>query len=118
MRVKIPVYPFEVRELEKDEGGGFLVTFPDLPGCLADGKSLGLAVTNAADAEIAWIKACEHWGDPIPESSHAEHPRLTLPLSSTLQDDLYSTAAIINVSPAELAIALIKKGLAAIDLQK
>lgn len=118
MRVKIPVYPFEVRELTQEEGGGFLVSFPDLPGCLADGKSLGQAVTNAADAEIAWVRACEHWGNPIPESSHSEHPRLTLSLSSILQDDLFSTASVINVSPSELAIALIRKGLAAIDLRK
>ncbi len=118
MRVKIPVYPFEVRELTKEEGGGFLVSFPDLPGCLADGKSLGLAVTNAADAEIAWIRACENWGDAIPESSHTEHPRLTLPLSTTVQDDLFYTASILGVSPADLGMALIRKGLAAIDLEK
>ncbi len=118
MRVKIPVYPFEVRELDETEGGGFLVSFPDLPGCLADGKSLGQAVTNAADAEIAWIKACEHWGNAVPKNAQTEHPRLILPLSATMQDDLFSTASIINVSPTDLAIALIKKGLAAIDLHK
>lgn len=30
-------YPFEIRPLSEDDGGGYAVTFPDLPGCRSDG---------------------------------------------------------------------------------
>ena len=30
-------YPMIIRRLTDEEGGGFLVEFPDLPGCMADG---------------------------------------------------------------------------------
>ena len=29
-------YPVEVRPLAADDGGGWLATFPDLPGCMGD----------------------------------------------------------------------------------
>ena len=32
-------YPFEIRPLSEEDGGGFLITFPDLPGCMADGET-------------------------------------------------------------------------------
>ena len=32
--IKMPEYPFIIRHLSKEEGGGFLIEFPDLPGCM------------------------------------------------------------------------------------
>ena len=29
----------EVRRLTEEEGGGWLATFPDLPGCMSDGET-------------------------------------------------------------------------------
>jgi len=40
MKTQFEDYPLEIRPLTTDEGGGFVVTFPDLPGCMADGKRL------------------------------------------------------------------------------
>ncbi len=32
-------YPFEMRPLTEEEGGGWLIIFPDLPGCMSDGET-------------------------------------------------------------------------------
>jgi hypothetical protein len=32
-------FPMAVRPLTQDEGGFYLLAYPDLPGCLSDGKS-------------------------------------------------------------------------------
>lgn len=32
-------YPFTIRALADNEGGGYLLEFPDLPGCMADGET-------------------------------------------------------------------------------
>ena len=39
-----------VRKLTYEEGGGYLVEFPDHPGCIADGETVGDAMFEAADA--------------------------------------------------------------------
>ena len=39
-----PAYAFTIRPLEADEGGGYLIEFPDLPGCMADGETVEEAI--------------------------------------------------------------------------
>ena len=48
-------YRMEIIE-DKDEGG-FVVSFPDLPGCLTCGETIEAAVSNATDAKRAWLQA-------------------------------------------------------------
>ena len=56
--MKFEDYPIEVSPLPTEEGGGYLVTFPDLPGCTADGSTIEAAVVpEARDAFAAWAMA-------------------------------------------------------------
>ena len=48
-------YRMEIIE-DKDEGG-FVVSYPDLPGCITCGGTLESAVANAVDAKKAWLEA-------------------------------------------------------------
>lgn len=41
---------------DKDEGG-FVVSYPDLPGCITCGETRESAVVNALDAKKAWLEA-------------------------------------------------------------
>lgn len=59
-------YPFQIRELGKKEGGGYLITFPDLPGCVSDGDTVDEAIKNGKNAISEWIKARKKWGKEIP----------------------------------------------------
>ena len=52
-----------------DEGGGFLVEYPDLPGCISDGETIEEAIANAEDAKGCWIAAMKEAGRPIPAPS-------------------------------------------------
>jgi antitoxin HicB len=66
-----PPYPFEayahiIEPLPADEGGGFLLTFPDLPGCMADGDTEAEAIENGRDAFLSWVSAVADMGDAIP----------------------------------------------------
>ncbi len=42
--------------------------FPDLPGCLADGKTIEEAVTNASDALRSWLVTAKEFKDPAPSA--------------------------------------------------
>lgn len=39
-------YPFFVRPLNSDEGGGYYIEFTDLPGCISDGDTVEEAIEN------------------------------------------------------------------------
>lgn len=66
-----PPYPFEayahvISPLSEADGGGFLITLPDLPGCMSDGETEAEAITNGRDAFHAWISACVDMGRAVP----------------------------------------------------
>ncbi|MGZ8364382.1 MAG: type II toxin-antitoxin system HicB family antitoxin [Caulobacteraceae bacterium] len=62
-------YPVIVEPLSDSDGGGFLATVPDLPGCMSDGATREEAVRNVADAITAWIEAAQDMGRAIPPAS-------------------------------------------------
>ena len=55
-------YPFEMKPLSKEEGGGWLISFPDLAGCMSDGETPEEAMENGKDAIKCWIQACKEEG--------------------------------------------------------
>ena len=55
--MKFEDYPINISPIPEDEGGGYLITFPDLPGCIADGDTLDEAVAEVRDAFAAWTVA-------------------------------------------------------------
>lgn len=62
-------YPVLISPLPAEDGGGFLATVPDLPGCMSDGETPQEAVTNVQDAIAAWIEAAHDLGREIPAPS-------------------------------------------------
>jgi antitoxin HicB len=42
--------PIVIEALSDEDGGGFLATVPDLPGCASDGATREEAARNIADA--------------------------------------------------------------------
>jgi antitoxin HicB len=62
-------YPVVVEPLPADEGGGFVATVPDLPGCMSDGATPEEALTNVQDAISTWIEAANDLGHAVPKPS-------------------------------------------------
>jgi len=60
-----------IRPLTDDEGGGFLIEFPDLPGCISDGATVEEAIANGEDAKASWIEEAQRVGRSIPPASVA-----------------------------------------------
>ena len=58
---------YRMEIVEDREEGGFVVSFPDLPGCITWGETLESAIANAADAKKTWIEAALEEGVEIPE---------------------------------------------------
>lgn len=59
-------YPFEIRPLDEDEGGGFLISYPDFEYCVSDGDTVEGALANGQEALAATIAALESKGLSVP----------------------------------------------------
>jgi len=115
-----PPYPFNayahvVEPLTQEDGGGYLITFPDLPGCMSDGESEAEALTNARDAFSAWISARAHMGKPIPKPTRhgetAEPVRLMQRLPRSLHSSLVVRAKAEGTSLNTLVTMLLAEGI-------
>lgn len=58
---------YRMEIVEDREEGGFVVSFPDLPGCITCGETLESTIANAADAKKTWIEVALEEGVEIPE---------------------------------------------------
>ena len=59
-------YPFEIRPLAQEEGGGYLITYPDFSGCISDGETPEQAIANGRQALAGMIESLQAWGQPVP----------------------------------------------------
>ncbi|TMJ14707.1 MAG: type II toxin-antitoxin system HicB family antitoxin [Alphaproteobacteria bacterium] len=60
-------YKVVIETLSEEDGGGFLATVPELPGCMSDGETRAEALANVEDAIATWIWCARQTGEQIPE---------------------------------------------------
>lgn len=103
-------YSFTLRPLLEEEGGGFLIEYPDLPGCLADDETPEEALRNGNEAVKAYLLSCVKHGDAIPKATEASGQwRQRVPRS--LHGRLVARAKQEGVSLNTLVTAMIAEGL-------
>lgn len=49
------------------EEGGFIASYPELPGCITYGETIESVVENALDAKKVWLEAALEDGYPVSE---------------------------------------------------
>jgi antitoxin HicB len=62
-------YAVRIERLADADGGGYLATVPDLPGCMSDGDTPEEALRNVQEAIESWIEAAKEWNEDIPKPS-------------------------------------------------
>ena len=102
-------YPFLVRPIPLEDGGGWVVTYPDLPGCTADGATPEEAMHQGADAVRSWVLTAREFGDPVPEPGST--PLVAARLPRGLRLDLAGLAQHEGVNLDTLITALLAEGL-------
>lgn len=58
---------YEVVLYWSQEDNLFVAEVPELPGCMAHGKSREAALKNSNDAIRLWIRTAKEFGNPIPQ---------------------------------------------------
>jgi len=60
------MYKYELIIYWSEEDGAFIVEVPELPGCMADGKTYKEAVNNAQKVISEWLETAKELGREIP----------------------------------------------------
>jgi len=114
---KLNDYPFEVRPLAAEEGGGYLISFPDFAACISDGESVDEAIENGRDALKATIAALKSKKLPVPapNSGGVASGKFVARVPKTVHAQLATRARAEGVSLNALVLAFIAQGLGGIS---
>lgn len=119
-----PPWPFEdyahvISPMPKEYGEGFVITFPDLPGCMSDGKTEAEAIENGRDAFLCYVSTLADVGEEIPAPSfrieEATAPRASgrfvARVPKSIHARLAARARAEGVSLNSLVVSLLSEGL-------
>jgi antitoxin HicB len=108
---KVPDYPFEMRPLSVEDGGGWLISFPDLPGCMSDGATPEAAISNGKEAVADWIKAMRFAGREIPAPGEPASGKFIARVPRSMHARLSARAKQEGVSMNALVSAFLAESL-------
>ena len=107
--------PYRMELVKDPDEGGFVVSFPDLPGCITCGETLEAAVANAADAKRAWLQAALEDGQPVREPDDLENysGQFKLRIPKSLHRSLAERARQEGISMNQYCVYLLSRNDAA-----
>ena len=113
MRLKTDEYPFTVRKMNPEEGEGYLVEYPDVPGCVADGPTPEAAIADSRQALRGCLDLLKEMGRPIPKpgSATAASGQWRQRVPRSLHARLAAQAAHEGVSLNTLVMMMIAEGM-------
>ena len=102
-------YRMEITE-DKNEGG-FVVFYPDMPGCITCGETVESAVANALNAKKEWLEAALEDGVEIhePDSLEDYSGQFKLRISLSLHRSLAEHSQREEISMNQYCVYLLSK---------
>jgi antitoxin HicB len=102
---------FEIRPLSEGEGGGYLIAFPDYPGCMLDGETPDAAIAEGRDALASYVATLRELGRPIPLAATGSEQILHERIATSVQKALARRAEAEGISVGALVARLLAEGL-------
>lgn len=104
-------YPFTVRRLSPEEGGGYLAEVAELSGCMSDGQTPEEAIRNLEDAILSWIKIAQELKKDIPLLSNESYSgKWVVRTPKTLHRKLVELSKKEGVSLNMLTVNILSEG--------
>ena len=103
--------PYRLEIVPDPDEGGYVVSYPDLPGCISAGESMEEALNNAEDAKKAWIEAALEDGVEIsePDSLDNYSGQFKLRIPKSLHRSLAENARKEGTSMNQYCLYLLTK---------
>ncbi|MBQ7728031.1 MAG: type II toxin-antitoxin system HicB family antitoxin [Clostridia bacterium] len=103
--------PYKMELTPVPDEGGFVVSFPELPGCLTSGKTAEEALENARDAKESWISAAleDHIAIPEPDEDRVYSGQFKLRIPKSLHRSLAEHSRREGISLNQYCMFLLTK---------
>ena len=102
---------YRMEIIRDSDEGGFVASYPDLPGCITCGETEDEALKNALDAKKAWLEAAleENIEIPEPDSLEAYSGQFKLRLPRSLHRALAEHSQREGISMNQYCVYLLAK---------
>ena len=107
--------PYKLEIIPDADEGGFVASYPELPGCITCGETLDEAVSNALDAKKAWVLAAMEEGieiaapEALGESAESYSGQFKLRIPKSLHKTLAEDSRKEGVSMNQYCVYLLSK---------
>lgn len=101
--------PYKMEIVPDTAEGGYIASFPELPGCITCGETVESAVANALDAKKEWLEAAIEDGIEIfcPDSAEKYSGQFKLRLPKSLHKQLAEDAKRDGISMNQYCVYLL-----------
>ena len=103
--------PYRMEIVEDIEEGGYVASFPDLPGCITCAETLEKVSEMAMDAKRVWIEAAieDGYEIPLPETENKYSGQFKIRMPKSLHRSLAEHAKEEGISMNQYCIFLLAK---------
>lgn len=103
--------PYRLEIVPDSDEPGFVVSFPELPGCITCGETIESAIVNAEDAKKEWLEAAIENGTEInePEELDSYSGQFKLRIPKSLHKMLAEESKREGVSMNQYCVYLLSK---------
>ena len=107
--------PYKLEIIPDMDEGGYVASYPDLPGCLTIGDTMQEVIKNAEDAKTTWLEAAIEDGIAInePQSAEKYSGQFKLRLPKSLHKSLAEHSKQEGISMNQYCLYLLAKNDAA-----
>ena len=102
---------YRIEIIEDEDEGGFVLSHPDLKGCITTSESVEKGIALLTDAKAAWINAAIEEGYPIPEpdGTGVYSGQFKLRIPKSLHKELAENARLEGVSMNQYCLHILSK---------
>ena len=103
--------PYRLEIIPDMEEGGYVVSYPELKGCLSSGSTIDEAVHNAEDAKREWLTAAleDDIDIPVPDDDNDFSGQFKLRIPKSLHRQLAFNAKREGVSMNQYCVYLLSQ---------
>jgi predicted RNase H-like HicB family nuclease len=103
--------PYRLELIPDTDEGGYVASYPELPGCLTCGETMEAAIANANDAKRAWLEAALADGVEImePDSLDSYSGQFKLRIPKSLHKTLAEHSKTEGISMNQYCLYLLTK---------
>ncbi|MGN0602687.1 MAG: toxin-antitoxin system HicB family antitoxin [Oscillospiraceae bacterium] len=103
--------PYRIEVIPDTAEGGYVASYPELPGCITCGGTVAEAIANAIDAKREWLAAAIEDGVkiPLPDAAENYSGQFKLRLPKSLHKQLAEEAKRDGISMNQYCVYLLSQ---------